>query len=83
MKWEADDSPEDLIEVGRPSPARVAATLLTAFAALILAMLPVAVVLGAGLQKWVAPAMGSLAAVLSGTKVVAVVWGLVQGVRQP
>jgi hypothetical protein len=83
MKWEADDSPEDLIEVGRPSLARVAATLLTAFAAPILAMLPVAVVLGAGLQKWVALAMGSLAAVLSGTKVIAVVWGLVQGARQP
>lgn len=80
MKWETDDSPE---EVGRASPARVAATLLTAFAALILAMLPVAVVLGSGLQNRVAPAMGSLAAVLSGTKVIAVVWGLVQGARQP
>jgi hypothetical protein len=80
MKWETDDSPE---EVGGASSARVAATLLTAVAALILAMLPVAVVLGSGLQNWVAPAMGSLAAVLGGTKVIAVVWGLVQGARQP
>jgi len=82
MNWETDVGPENLIEVGRASRGRIAAMLLVAFAAFILAMLPLAVALGSGLEDWVSPVLGSLAVILSGTKVVAALWGLVQGVHQ-
>ena len=80
MIWESEGRREQLIEeLGEASRGLTAAAVLVAFAALILAMLPVLVLLSAARLEWLSPLLTSLAAVLTGTKLVAIVWGVIHG----
>lgn len=80
MIWEVEGLREELVEeLGQTSRALTAAAVLVALAAFILAMLPLAVVLGAARQDWLAPVLTSLAAILTGTKMVAALWGILRG----
>ena len=77
MIWEADGRREELIEeLAEASRGLTAAAVLVAFAALILATLPVAVLLSGASLDWLSPALTSLAGILTGTKLVAVILGL-------
>lgn len=49
------------------------------FAALLLAMLPLAVLLSGARLDWLSPVLTSLAAILAETKVVAALWGMAHG----
>jgi hypothetical protein len=78
--WEVEGRRAELVEeLGEASRRLTVAAVLVALAAFILAMLPLAVVLGAPRQDWLGPALTSLAAILTGTKVVAAVWGILRG----
>ena len=80
MIWEANARREQLVEeLGQASRGLTAAAVLVAFAALILAILPVAVLLAGVSLDWLSPAFTGLAGILAGTKAVAVAWGLVRG----
>ena len=80
MIWEADGRREQLIEeLGQASRGLTAAAILVAFAALVLAMLPLAVLLSGASLDWLSPALTGLAAILAGTKAVAAVWGILRG----
>lgn len=77
MIWQADERREELIEeLGRASRGLTAAAILVAFAAVILAMLPLAVLLSGASLDWLSPVLTGLAAILAGTKVLAALWGL-------
>lgn len=68
---------EQLIEeLGEASRGLTAAAILVAFAAFTLAMLPLAVLVSGGSLGWLSSVFTSLAAIVTGTKLVAVVWGL-------
>lgn len=80
MIWEADGRREQLVEeLRQASRGLMAAAVLVGFAALILAMLPLAVLLSATSLDWLAPALTGVAAILTGTKVVAALWGILRG----
>ncbi len=80
MIWEANGRREQLIEeLGEASRGLTAAAVLVGFVALILAMLPLAVLLSGASLDWLSPALTSLAAILTGTKVVAALWGILHG----
>jgi hypothetical protein len=64
---------------GQTSPGLTAAAVLVACAAVVLAMLPVAVLLSAPSWDWLSPALTSAAAMITGTKWVAAVWGILRG----
>ena len=77
MIWESKGRPEQLIEeLGEASRGLTAAAVLVAFAAVILAMLPVLVVLSSVRLEWLSQVLTSLAAIVTGTKLVAAVWGV-------
>ena len=79
MIWEAEGQREQLVEeLGQASRGLTAAAILVGFAAVILAMLPLAVVLGGTSLDWLSGALTGMAAVLAGTKAVASVWGILQ-----
>ncbi len=80
MIWEPDGRREELIEeLGRASRGLTAAAILVGCAAVILAMLPLAVLLSGASLDWLSPALTGLAAILAGTKVVGVAWGVLHG----
>jgi hypothetical protein len=80
--WESEGRREQLIEeLGEASRGLTAAAALVALAALILAMLPLAVLLSGASLGWLAPVLTSLAAVLTGSKLEAIVWGVIHGAQ--
>ena len=80
MIWGGDGRREELVaELGEASRSLTAAAILVAFAALILAMLPLAVILSGASLDWLSSALTGLAAILAGTKVVAGLWGMAHG----
>jgi hypothetical protein len=73
---------EELVEeLGEASRGLAAAAILVAFAALVLAILPVAVLLSGANLDSLSPALTSLAGILTGTKLVAAVWGAVSSLE--
>lgn len=80
MVWGAAGRREHLAEeLEQTSRALAAAAVLVVFAALVLAILPVAVLIGGASMDWLSPTFTGLAAILAGTKAVAVAWGIVRG----
>jgi len=75
--WEADGRREELVEeLGQASRGLTVAAVLVALAALVLAMLPLAVILSGASLDWLYPALASVAAIVTGTKVAAAIWGI-------
>jgi predicted permease len=66
-------------ELEEASRGLTAAAVLVGFAAVIFAMLPVVVLLSGASLDSLPPVLTSLAAILTGTKLVAVAWGVVHG----
>ena len=80
MIWEADGRHEQLVgELEQASRGLTAAAVLVVVAALVLASLPLAVLLSGATLDWLSPALTGLAAILAGTKSVAVGWGILRG----
>jgi len=75
--WKADERREQLVEeLGQVRLGLTAAAGLVALAAVLLAMLPVLALVGSPNLDWLSPVLTSLAAVLTGTKLVAIGWGV-------
>jgi hypothetical protein len=81
MIWEADGRREELVEeLEAAGRGLTAALVLVGFAALLLSMLPLAVLLSGANLDWLSPVLTSLGAILTGTKVVVAAWGVLRGV---
>lgn len=80
MIWEAAGRREQLVEeLVQARRGFTAAAVLVVFVALILAILPLAVLLSGATLDWLSPVLTGLAAILAGTKSVAIAWGILRG----
>lgn len=77
MIQDADGRREQLIEeLEEARLSLTAAAVLVAFAAVMLATVPFAVLVSGARLDWLPPALTGLAAILTGTKVVVALWGV-------
>lgn len=66
-------------EFGEASRGLAMAAVLVGCASVILAVLPLAVLLSGASLDWLSPTLTVVAAILTGTKVVAALWGILGG----